>query len=83
MVLKLDSEAEALAQELVALTGESLDDAVRHALRERLRRERGRCHEPGLAAELAEIRRRCAALPVLDRRSGDEVVDYDERGLPR
>jgi antitoxin VapB len=33
--------------------------------------------------DLAAIRRRWSALPVRDRRSADEMVGYDERGLPR
>jgi antitoxin VapB len=32
---------------------------------------------------LAEIRQRCAALPILDGRHPDEIIDYDEHGLPR
>jgi Rv0623-like transcription factor len=31
---------------------------------------------------LGAIRRRCAALPVLDTRTADEILGYDERGLP-
>ena len=29
------------------------------------------------------IRKRCALLPVLDDRSSDEILDYDDRGVPR
>jgi len=29
------------------------------------------------------IRRRCAALAVKDRRSADEILGYDDQGLPR
>ena len=32
--------------------------------------------------ELAAIRRRCAALPVIDDRSAEEIVGYDDSGLP-
>lgn len=32
--------------------------------------------------KLLEIARHCAALPVLDSRSADELVGYDEHGLP-
>ena len=35
-----------------------------------------------LSAELREIRERCAALPVLDDRPPDELLGYDEMGLP-
>ena len=33
-------------------------------------------------AAIMEISRRCAALPELDPRSADDIVGYDENGLP-
>jgi hypothetical protein len=36
-----------------------------------------------LAAELLEIGARCAALPDLDAGSADEIIGYDEHGLPK
>jgi hypothetical protein len=33
--------------------------------------------------ELREIAQRCARLPTLDDRSVEEILGYDERGLPR
>lgn len=78
-----DAEADRLARQLAAATGESLTDAVREALRERLRRVEGRSAAPRLREELRTIRKRCSRLPVLDRRSPDEILDYDEHGLPR
>jgi antitoxin VapB len=76
-------EADRLARELATTTGESLTDAIINALRERLRRERGRTRGPRLRDELRAIRRRCAALPVLDRRPADEILGYDDHGVPR
>lgn len=75
-------EADRLARELAARTGESLTEAVVVALRERLIRTTGRSQKLGLRAELAAIRRRCAALPRLDGRAADEILGYDQRGLP-
>ena len=77
-----DDEADRLARRLAAATGESLTTAVREALRERLRRVEGRTAAPRLRDELRAIRKRCARLPVLDRRSPDEILGYDDRGLP-
>lgn len=77
-----DPEADRLARELAARTGETLTEAVVVALRERLARETGRTRSIPLRDELAAIRRRCAALPVLDTRAADEILGYDERGLP-
>jgi antitoxin VapB len=36
-----------------------------------------------LLDDLAASRRRWRALPVLDSRPVDEILGYDERGLPR
>ena len=58
---------------------EAVTDAIRNHL-ERLRREQsGRT----LADELDEIGRQCAKLPARDGRLADEILGYDEHGLPR
>jgi antitoxin VapB len=71
-------EADRLARELAALTGESITDAVINSLSDRLARERKRRQ----ARSLSDLVERFAALPVLDARSPDEIVGYDEHGLP-
>ena len=78
-----NAEAERLARELAKRTGETLTDAILKALQERLQRVTGRHRPARLADQLEEIAKRCAALPVLDARSEDEILDYDEKGLPR
>ncbi len=75
-------EADRLARELAARTGESLTEAVLNALRERLTREQGRVKTPRLREELRAIRKRCATLPVLDARSPEAILGYDEQGVP-
>ena len=75
-------EADRLARELAKRTGEGLTEAVIQALRERLARHQGRKHTR-LSEELRAIGERCAALPVLDARTPDELIGYDERGVPR
>lgn len=75
-------EAFRLARQLADLTGETVTSAVVTALRERLERMQARNSGRSLADELDEIALRCAALPVLDPRSPDEILGYDERGLP-
>jgi len=78
-----DPETDRLARQVASLTGESLTQAVRTSLAERLRIEKIRRGEgPDLAGALMEIATRCAALPVLDDRSDDEILGYDENGLP-
>ena len=76
-------EADRLARELAAVTGESLSDAVLAALRERLARQAGRRRSAGLRDEIARIQDRIARLPILDRRSDEELLGYDDHGLPR
>lgn len=83
MALSLkDPETDRLARAVAALTGETLTDAVRHALAERLERERLRRGQPGdLAARLHDLARECAALPDYDTRTPEEIVGYDETGM--
>ncbi len=38
---------------------------------------------PRLRDEIVAIGKRCASLPVLDPRSPEEILGYDEHGLPR
>jgi len=79
-----DAETDRLAREVAALTGETLTEAVRKALAERLERERRRrSAQKGLAERLNEIARHCAALPDLDTHGADEIISYDEFGVPR
>lgn len=83
MVLNIkDPEADRLARELAAVTGETMTTAVATALRERLERVSGMSRGRNLAAELTAIAARAAALPVLDDRPADDILGYNEHGLP-
>lgn len=75
-------EAERLATELSRRTGESKTDAVIRALRERLARLRRDGTPRRLADDLDAIARHCADLPVKDDRPADQILGYDERGMP-
>lgn len=75
-------ETERLASELASETGETKSEAVTEALRDRLARLRRERSRRSLADELRAIARHCAALPVLDSRSPEEILSYDDRGLP-
>lgn len=77
-----DPETDRLARALADATGESLTAAIRRALEERLERETRRA-KPAIAAEVRRIQERLARLPVLDPRSADEIIGYDDHGLPR
>ena len=75
-------EAEKLASDLAALTGESKTEAVRKALQDRLALMKRRRSKRRLADRLDEIAKHCASLPFLDRRTPEDML-YDEHGLPR
>jgi antitoxin VapB len=76
-------EVERLAREIASKTGESMTGAIKTSLEERLERLRIQRRSDLLLSQLQEILRRVDALPILDPRSPDEIVGYDEHGLPR
>lgn len=74
-------EADRLARQLARKTGENLTDAVTVALRERLQRVSPRSKK--LAhARIRKIVRQLAAIPDADTRPLEELLGYDEHGLP-
>jgi antitoxin VapB len=76
-------EADRLARRLADTTGETITVAVLVAIRERLEREeRRRLNKAALLEEIRAISHHCASLPVLDTRSEDEILGYDENGIP-
>ena len=79
VALSIKSErADQLARDLASLTGESITDAVVAALEARLAVERRRRRR----VDLSDIVERFARLPVLDWRDPDDILGYDEHGLP-
>jgi antitoxin VapB len=76
-------ETERLAREVAAKTGESLTGAIQKALEERLGRLKQQGKSQILKSLLDDILRRVDQLPVLDSRTPDEILGYDEHGLPR
>lgn len=77
-----DVETERLAKALAEKTGETITMATRRALEERLRRLANAASRDVLLEELAASRKRWAKLPIVDNRSADEILGYDENGLP-
>jgi antitoxin VapB len=76
-------EADRLARQLASVTGETITEAVIVSMRERLRRETNlREDKRQLVEDLMAIGRHCASLPVYDNRSADEILGWDENGLP-
>ena len=78
-----DPEADRLARAVADRTGETLTQAVITALRERLARVQNKGEDAeNLVQDVLAIGKHCAALPVLDGRSPDELLGYDANGLP-
>ena len=77
-----DPETDRLARELAAATGESITEAARRAIEERLSRVRARQHAAQDMSSLYDIIERARSMPTLDDRSADEILGFDEDGLP-
>jgi antitoxin VapB len=78
-----DPEADRLARELASLTGQTITDALKDALTNELATARARAKaRPDRKARIQEIIDRGRARPVLDDRSAEEILGYDEHGLP-
>ncbi len=76
-----DPETDRLARELAVLSGLPITAAVREAIEQRLAvlRARSRLAAPGLE----EIITRGRSRATVDLRSEDEILGYDDMGLPR
>lgn len=74
-----NEEADELARELAALTGKSITEAIVMALKEQLDRTRAKENVGDTVRRLME---EFAQYPVLDDRPADEILGYDEYGLP-
>lgn len=73
-------QAEQLAREVAARSGENITKAIIHSLEERLQRLVNEQRAPERVKELRAIAKRCQALPDLDPRPADEILGYDEHG---
>lgn len=77
-----NDDTEHLIRRVAKLTGESLTDVVRVSVQERYERLRRGKSGRSLADELNEIALRCSRRPVVSHLSADEVLGYDESGIP-
>lgn len=57
--------------------------AIQKALEERLERLKRQRRGQIVLSQLEEILHRVDRLPVLDPRGADEIIGYDDSGLPR
>lgn len=75
-----DPEFDQAIRELVAATGEPEDISLKVAVKERLDRVTKRNGRSYLE-RIRDITEHVAAVPVLDHRSADEILGYNEHGL--
>jgi len=79
-----DPEADELARQLASETGETITQALKQALSERLTRERRKRKKAGLSDRLVEIGQRCFVRIGMPKHSLDHGdLFYDEQGLPK
>ena len=73
----------ALVDELARRRGISKTAAIHEALTERLHRlGYGSVAQERLLTDMLSIRERVASLPELDSRSDEDIIGYDEHGIP-
>ena len=83
MALNIKSdEAHRLAKELAEATGSSLTEAVTSALQRTLSSRPHGADVDLLLAEVREIQRFVADLPDRDPRTAEEILGYDDAGMP-
>lgn len=75
-------EADRLARALAQQTGETITEVVVEALREKLLKEQGKRAPTELKEALLAIAHRCAELPDQELASSEDIIGYDEHGLP-
>lgn len=73
----------ALVDELARRQGISKTAAIHQALTERLHRlGHGEVPKDRLLDDLRTVRKRIARLPELEKRSDEDIVGFDEHGIP-
>ena len=77
-----DPETDRLARELASATGESITIAIKTAIEERLARQKARNSVRAESDALLDLVGRGRARAVLDSRPAEEILAYDENGLP-
>lgn len=85
-MLTLSPETEALIRAKAAMAGTTPDQLIRDALgaTSRGRGTAGTTRRRKVPlSEILAIAERSANRPLLDRRPADEIIGYDEHGLPR
>lgn len=86
MTMTIPTEVEQLARLVAVKTGRTPDDILKEAVEARARAA-GIAPPPKQRAfdddRVQAIIARVSALPVLDNRSADDIIGYDDFGVPR
>ncbi|MEE6281839.1 type II toxin-antitoxin system VapB family antitoxin [Georgenia sunbinii] len=77
-----DADTDRLARELAAATGESITVSTRRAIEERLAKVRAQTRAASAGHDLHAIVERGRRRAILDDRHPDDILGYDEDGLP-
>jgi len=77
-----DPATDRAAREVAALAGETMTEAIRRALEERLERLRAKARADVRGIELSQLIDRGRRRPVLDPRSPEEILGYGPDGVP-
>lgn len=75
-----NSDVDQMARELSELTGESITEAIRQSLKERLERKTGRNRNKTLEVDIKRIQNRMEKIQRLDHRSDEEIIGYNRDG---
>ncbi|MEP6507053.1 MAG: type II toxin-antitoxin system VapB family antitoxin [Gemmatimonadales bacterium] len=75
-------ETDRLAHQLADATGETVTEAVTTAIRNRLETVRPRARRASLLYDISQIQDLVASLPDRDNRSPEDIIGYNEFGLP-
>lgn len=78
-----NEETHRLAQALAAETGETLTEAVTVAIRERIESLHRKQRRADVVRSVRDIQEFVRGLPDSDRRSAEEILGYDDFGLPQ
>ena len=86
-MIQLSQQTERLAQQIAAARGISLEAAIQLAIEESSRKlasnsPKRRLPKDELIRRMEEISARCGSRPLVDPRSPDELLGYDDYGLP-
>jgi len=76
-----DPEADRLARELARLTGQTITAALKEAITDKIAITRAR-QRTGTSADLLAIIERGRHRPMLTDLTEDEILGYDEHGIP-